>query len=110
MATVVLSSDASASHDALPLRVRVRVTKLLERLLNWPDVSGAKPLTGDLAGKYRLRTGDYRIRFHVETTNTTVTTPATGKGSKKARAKEHVIRHYKVVVEKIGHRDDFYED
>ena len=30
------------------------------------EVSGAKPLSGDLAGHYRLRTGDYRLRFDVE--------------------------------------------
>jgi mRNA-degrading endonuclease RelE of RelBE toxin-antitoxin system len=56
----------------------------LERLSNWPNVSGAKPLTGTLAGKYRLRTGDYRLQFHLEGRT--------------------------VVVEKIGHRDRFYED
>jgi mRNA-degrading endonuclease RelE of RelBE toxin-antitoxin system len=47
-------------------------------------VSGAKPLRGALAGYYRLRTGDYRLQFHV--------------------AGETVL------VEKIGHRDGFYED
>jgi mRNA-degrading endonuclease RelE of RelBE toxin-antitoxin system len=55
-----------------------------ERLENWPAVSGAKPLRGALAGYYRLRTGDYRLQFHV--------------------AGETVL------VEKIGHRDGFYED
>jgi len=29
---------------------------LLERLEKWPNVSGAKPLRGNLAGRYRLRT------------------------------------------------------
>ncbi len=50
----------------------------------WPDVSGAKPLRGKLAGWYRVRTGDYRVQFRVE-------------GAM-------------VIVEKIGHRDRFYED
>ena len=39
---------------------------------------------GGLAGSYRLRTGDYRLQFHVEGET--------------------------VFVEKIGHRDGFYED
>jgi mRNA-degrading endonuclease RelE of RelBE toxin-antitoxin system len=47
-------------------------------------VSGAKPLSGPLAGHYRLRTGDYHLQFRAEGEN--------------------------VIVEKIGHRDRFYED
>jgi len=47
-------------------------------------VSGVKQLTGTLAGHYRIRTGDYRLQFRVD-----------------ADA---------VVVERIGHRDGFYED
>jgi mRNA-degrading endonuclease RelE of RelBE toxin-antitoxin system len=53
-------------------------------LEDWPEVSGAKPLTGNLAGKYRVRTGDYRIQSGVE---------------------GETVR-----VEKIGHRDGFYEE
>ena len=53
------------------------------RLQQWPEVSGAKPLTGNLAGHFRVRTGDYRIQFSV--------TPET------------------VIVERVGHRDGFYE-
>ena len=45
------------------------------------DVSGAKPLSGELAGRYRLRTGDYRVEFYAESEN--------------------------VIVKKIGHRDGF---
>lgn len=48
-----------------------------------PKVSGAKPLSGDLAGQYRMRTGDYRLRFKV-------------KGET-------------ILIDKIGHRKDFYE-
>ena len=65
----------------LPRVIRTRATKVLERLARWPAVSGAKPLTGKLAGKYRIRTGDYRLQFHV-----------TGKRLK------------------IGHRDRFDEE
>lgn len=64
--------------------ILTRITRVLERLGNWPAVSGAKPLTGPLAGHFRVRTGDYRVQFYV-----------------KGQA---------VIVEKIGHRDGFYED
>jgi mRNA-degrading endonuclease RelE of RelBE toxin-antitoxin system len=49
-----------------------------------PAISGAKPLRGDLAGHYRMRTGDYRLQFRV--------------------AKDEIV------IEKVGHRDRFYED
>jgi mRNA-degrading endonuclease RelE of RelBE toxin-antitoxin system len=60
------------------------VLRLLVRLERWPDVSGAKPLSGGLAGRYRLRTGDYRVQFYMDGDN--------------------------VMVEKIGHRDKFYDE
>ncbi len=84
MATVVLSADAVEQLEALPAPIHRRVMRLLERLEMWPAVSGAKPLRGNLAGHYRLRTGDYRLQFRV--TDDTI------------------------VVEKLGHRDGFYED
>jgi mRNA interferase RelE/StbE len=68
----------------LPPLIKERVRKVFRRLAGWPDVSGAKPLTGNLAGWYRMRTGDYRLRFRV-------------KGDK-------------VIVGKIGHRKDIYDD
>jgi mRNA-degrading endonuclease RelE of RelBE toxin-antitoxin system len=43
-----------------------------------------KALSGNLAGWYRIRTGDYRIRFRVGADQ--------------------------ITVDKIGHRKDIYED
>ena len=83
MATVVLTPEAQQQAVDLPKPVRARLYRLLERLSKWPQVSGARPLRGELTGRYRLRTGDYRIQFHV-----------TGEV---------------VTVEKIGHRDQFYD-
>jgi mRNA-degrading endonuclease RelE of RelBE toxin-antitoxin system len=82
MATVVLSPTARDELEQLGNPIHARVLKLLARLEQWPNVSGAKPLRGELVGHYRLRTGDYRIQFHVV-------------GDV-------------VTVEKIGHRDGFY--
>jgi mRNA-degrading endonuclease RelE of RelBE toxin-antitoxin system len=83
MAKVTLTREAAEGLEDLPLVIHSRALSLLERLENWPAVSGAKPLTGPLAGRYRLRTGDYRLQFRVEGQT--------------------------VVVEKVGHRDGFYE-
>ena len=83
MGKVTLTPEAVAGLEDLPLAIHVRVLLLLERLGRWPAVSGAKPLTGSLTGRYRLRTGDYRVQFRVE-------------GGE-------------VIVEKIGHRGRFYK-
>jgi mRNA-degrading endonuclease RelE of RelBE toxin-antitoxin system len=83
MMKVTMTREAAQGLDNLPLVIHSRVLLLLERLAKWPAVSGAKPLTGPLAGQYRIRTGDYRLQFRL-------------------KGKE-------VIVEKIGHRDRFYE-
>ena len=40
-----------------------RINDALQRLEQWPKVSGAKPLRGNLKGCFRLRCGDWRIVF-----------------------------------------------
>jgi mRNA-degrading endonuclease RelE of RelBE toxin-antitoxin system len=84
MATVELEPAAVAEMEWLTNPIHSRVLKILVRLENWPDVSGAKPLRGELAGHFRVRTGNYRLQFRV-----------TGD---------------LVTVEKIGHRDKFYDE
>ena len=83
MATVTYEPEAVEQLGELPNVVLTRMERIVRRLENWPAVSGAKPLRGDLAGHYRIRTGDYRIQFRV--------------------AGDEVI------IERIGHRDGFYE-
>jgi mRNA-degrading endonuclease RelE of RelBE toxin-antitoxin system len=63
MATVVITADAQREFEKLPLPIQARVRAVFARLQSWPDVSGAKPLRGDLAGSSRIRTGDYRVIF-----------------------------------------------
>ena len=82
MATVLVTPTAQEQFDGLPVVIQTRVEKVYQRLERWPEVSGAKPLAGDLAGHYRIRTGDYRVQFYV--------------------------RSDVVTVEKVGHRDGFY--
>jgi len=81
---VTIIPSAAKEFDELPPTIQLRMIGIFERLKNFPAVSGAKPLRGKLAGRYRMRTGDYRIQFRVE-------------GNR-------------VIVEKVGHRDRFYED
>ena len=84
MLPVTVTPSAARQIDVLPRVIRVRIHRLVGRLSHWPEVSGAKPLSGPLAGHYRLRTGDYRLQFHVTS--------------------------HAVVVERVGHRDGFYDD
>jgi mRNA-degrading endonuclease RelE of RelBE toxin-antitoxin system len=83
MATVTITPEALRQAEALNEPILTRVMRLMERLQNWPEVSGVKPLSGNLAGHFRMRTGDYRVQFRLEGET--------------------------VIVEKIGHRDRFYE-
>ncbi|HEY4234104.1 MAG TPA: type II toxin-antitoxin system RelE/ParE family toxin [Lacipirellulaceae bacterium] len=83
MYQVIYEDTAREEFERLPSRIKARVFGVVERLANWPAISGAKPLGGELAGRYRIRTGDYRIQFRV-----------LGKT---------------VLIEKMGHRDGFYE-
>jgi mRNA interferase RelE/StbE len=57
----------------VPVRIQQRIAEIVERLAKWPEVSGAKPLRGNLHGNYRIRTGDYRVVFSVSADGTTVT-------------------------------------
>jgi mRNA-degrading endonuclease RelE of RelBE toxin-antitoxin system len=84
MKRVLLSPTAAHDFGELPEVIQTRVLGIVERLGHWPEVSGAKPLRGRLAGRYRMRTGDYRVQFRLEGGT--------------------------VLVERIGHRDGFYED
>ena len=83
MRHVVLRPEAARQLDELTKSMRARIHAVLARLQQWPEVSGAKPLTGNLAGHFRVRTGDYRIQFSV--------TPD------------------KLIIERVGYRDGFYE-
>ena len=81
---VVLCREAAEGLEALSEPIHARVLRILERLADWPHVSGAKPLSGNLAGHYRIRTGDYRLVFRLEGQT--------------------------IVVVKIGHRSRLYGD
>lgn len=50
----------------LPRAIRPRIYAVLERLANWPHLSGVRWLAGDWGGHARIRTGDYRVIFRLE--------------------------------------------
>jgi len=66
MATVALTPGAAEQFANLPRGIQPRINQVILRLEDWPDVSGAKPLKGELAGNFRIRTGDYRVVFRVK--------------------------------------------
>ncbi len=81
---VVVTATALEEFTQVPRTIQARILQLVGRLKNWPNVSGAKPLSGNLAGHFRLRTGDYRVQFRID--------------------------RNLLVVERIGHRDGFYDE
>ncbi|MGC8553725.1 MAG: type II toxin-antitoxin system RelE family toxin [Phycisphaerae bacterium] len=84
MALVKITPGAAKGLEDLPNVIHRRVMAVMAQLERWPEISGAKPLSGKLAGHYRKRTGDYRVQFRVD-------------GDMG-------------VIERVGHRDGFYED
>lgn len=94
MVVVTVTPEALDQIEALPKVIYERVEALILRLEEWPAVSGAKPLRGRLAGYYRLRTGDYRVQFRVR---------AGEKGEGQTPPED------RITVEKVGHRDRFYD-
>ncbi len=83
MAKVFLSQAARKQLDELPIHLNAQVQEIIKRLEQWPQVSGAKPLRGNLKGHHRIRMGAHRVQFGV--------------------AGEVVT------IEKIGKRDKFYD-
>jgi mRNA interferase RelE/StbE len=80
---VIFSAEGLTGYQELPRTIRARVDAIVERLADWPQVSGAKPMRGDLAGHWRIRTGDWRVLFQVRAD---------------------------VIIVRIDHRSRIYED
>jgi mRNA interferase RelE/StbE len=82
---VLVTAEARTDMASLPIGIQKRAQDIFERLVAWPQVSGAKPLRHDLRGAFRIRTGDWRVLFRVE------------EASKR------------VIVFRLAHRRDVYE-
>lgn len=83
MPEVRLTDGAATELDGLPLVAKTQVAHKLDVLADWPNVSGLKRLSGEWAGYWRVRTGDYRIVFEPTAE--------------------------RVLVVRIGHRRDVYD-
>lgn len=81
---ITITPEVVREIEHLPNTIRVRLLGMVERLRSWPEVSGVRPLRGELTGQYRMQTGDYRMQFH--------------------------IRGNEIVIDKVGHRDGFYDE
>src|ERR1035437_1003858 len=66
MFEVLITAEAREAFARLPLSMQARVQDVFQRLVDWPAVSGAKPLRKELKGTFRIRSGDYRILFTVD--------------------------------------------
>ena len=108
MVHVVITPAAVVQIAGLPTPIVARMENLVQRLRQWPHVSGVKALKGDLAGRFRLRTGDYRLQFRVQTQRIVTKVEKIVKG--KPRIEELVVLKTKVIVERAGHRDGFYDE
>lgn len=69
---VGLTPEAAEQYGKLPRGIQPRIDNLIRRLVQWPEVSGAKPLVGRWKGNFRIRTGGYRIVFRVSADKVTV--------------------------------------
>lgn len=63
MAKVILNPDAAKGFNKVPTGMVRRINDALERLEQWPKISGAKPLRENLTGCFRLRCGEWRLVF-----------------------------------------------
>lgn len=73
VAAVTITAEATRELAEAPRPIQQRIAAIFVRLEQWPNVSGAKPLRGNLAGNFRIRTGDYRVVFRPSADNELVT-------------------------------------
>lgn len=80
---VVVGAEAAKAIRRLPKRVQAAVVAALSALES--DPRAGKPLTGELAGVWSLRRGDYRVLYRIDD------------------------RARRVEVARVGHRRDVYQ-
>jgi len=81
---VTITPSAAREFDELPLTIQGRMTGIFERLKNYSAVVASSRCGGSWLGGFGCGPADYRVQFRLE-------------GNR-------------VIVEKVGHRDRFYED
>ena len=69
MYTIVIRKSAARFFKKQSATTIELIKKKLNQLQYFPAVANLKKLQGSLADYYRLRIGDIRVIFHVDTTN-----------------------------------------
>jgi mRNA interferase RelE/StbE len=85
MYRIVFVSGLDKELKEIPKADQKRIIKKIEALINDPFPSGCKSLQGALAGYHRIRSGWYRIVYHVNREKVTI------------------------LIVKIGHRGHVYD-
>lgn len=84
--SLVFTDQASRSLARMERSVAVRIVSKLEWLAENAGLMRHTPLTGQWSGYYRLRVGDYRVIYGLDTENQLI------------------------VVEVVGHRREVYDE
>lgn len=63
---IYLTPEAERQYVDLNKGVQRRIDELLDRLRHWPEVSGVVALWGAAKGHFRIKTGDWRVIFHID--------------------------------------------
>ncbi len=71
-----LTSVVDKDIQKLPTTAKKMIKKAIEERLTFDPLGFGKPLRYSLKGLRRLRVGDYRIVYHIDTENTCVTITA----------------------------------
>jgi mRNA interferase RelE/StbE len=80
--TIRFRPAARREYLALPKKVRLRMGAHLEQLAGDPHGAGTAPLHGDLKGRRKLRLGDYRVVYSVDSKGAVVRIIAIGHRAK----------------------------
>jgi len=73
---ISLTPEAERQYADLNKGVQVKIDDILDRLRNWPQVSGVVALWGAAKGHFRMKTLDWRVIFHVDESERLVTIDA----------------------------------
>ena len=76
--TIRFRPAARREYLALPSKLRLRIGVHLEQLAQDPHLAGSAPLHGDLKGRRKLRVGDYRVVYSVDSEGSVVRVIAIG--------------------------------
>ena len=69
--TILISKSVQKQMDKLPDSVSTRISEKIQRLEEEPRPNGAVKLKG-YENQYRIRVGDYRIRYEIDDTKSIV--------------------------------------